>query len=170
MQSPNRLPLVKQSLRLLVDKLRPDDRVAIAVYAGASGLALPSTPVSHKAEILEAIDRLEAGGSTNGAMGIQLAYDIAKANFITSGVNRVILATDGDFNVGTTSEGELTRLIEEKAKSGVFPERARLRHGQPPGLGTLPSCWPTRATATTPTSTRWPRRRRRSSSRPAARS
>jgi Ca-activated chloride channel family protein len=120
MQSPNKLPLVKQSLRLLVDKLRADDRVAIAVYAGASGLALPSTPVSRKADILEAIDRLEAGGSTNGAMGIQLAYDIAKANFITKGVNRVILATDGDFNVGVTSEGELVRLIEEKAKSGVF--------------------------------------------------
>src|SRR6478609_1457693 len=120
MQSPNKLPLVKQSLRLLVDKLRADDRVAIAVYAGASGLALPSTPVSHKAEILEAIEQLSAGGSTNGAMGIQLAYDIAKANFIANGVNRVILATDGDFNVGVTGEGELTRLIEEKAKSGVF--------------------------------------------------
>ena len=120
MQSRNKLPLVKQSLRLLVDKLRPDDRVAITVYAGASGMALPSTPVSRKADILEAIDRLEANGSTNGAMGIQLAYDIAKANFVGGGVNRVILATDGDFNVGTTSEGELVRLIEEKAKSGVF--------------------------------------------------
>jgi Ca-activated chloride channel family protein len=94
--------------------------VAIAVYAGASGLALPSTTANKKAEILEAIERLEAGGSTNGAMGIQLAYDIAKANFIPAGVNRVILATDGDFNVGVTSEGELVRLIEEKAKSGVF--------------------------------------------------
>ncbi len=120
MQQPNKLPLVKQSLHLLVDKLRADDRVAIAVYAGASGLALPSTPASHKAEILEAIDRLQAEGSTNGAMGIQLAYDIAKANFITGGVNRVILATDGDFNVGVTNEGDLTRLITEKAKSGVF--------------------------------------------------
>ncbi len=120
MDEPNKLPLVKQSLRLLVNKLRADDRVAIAVYAGASGLALPSTSANKKAEILEAIERLEAGGSTNGAMGIQLAYDIAKANFIPGGVNRVILATDGDFNVGTTSEGELTRLIEEKAKSGVF--------------------------------------------------
>ncbi len=120
MEMPNKLPLVKQSLRLLVDKLRPDDHVAIAVYAGASGLALPSTPVSHKAEILDAIEQLSAGGSTNGAMGIQLAYDIAKANFVPSGVNRVILATDGDFNVGVTSEGELVRLIEEKAKSGVF--------------------------------------------------
>jgi Ca-activated chloride channel homolog len=120
MQSPHKLPLVRQSLRLLVDKLRPDDRVAIAVYAGSSGLALPSTPVSRKADILEAINRLEAGGSTNGALGIHLAYDIAKANFIGDGVNRVILATDGDFNVGTTSEGELVRLVGEKARSGVF--------------------------------------------------
>jgi len=120
MNEPKKLPLLKQSLRLLVDRLRSDDRVAIAVYAGASGLALPSTPASHKAEILEAIDRLEASGSTNGAMGIQLAYDIAKANFVQGGVNRVILATDGDFNVGPSSEGELVRLIEEKAKSGVF--------------------------------------------------
>ena len=120
MAQPNKLPLVKQSLRLLVNKLRPDDRVAIAVYAGASGLALPSTSVREQARILEAIEELTPGGSTNGAMGIHLAYDIAKANFIPGGVNRVILATDGDFNVGTTSEGELVRLIEEKAKSGVF--------------------------------------------------
>ena len=120
MNEPNRLPLVKQSLRLLVNKLRADDRVAIAVYAGASGLALPSTSVREQAKILEAIEALTPGGSTNGAMGIHLAYDIAKANFIPGGVNRVILATDGDFNVGTTSEGELVRLIEEKAKSGVF--------------------------------------------------
>jgi Ca-activated chloride channel family protein len=120
MRGPTRLPLVKQALRLLVNKLRPDDRVALAVYAGASGLALPSTRVAQKAEILDALDRLDAGGSTNGAMGIHLAYDIAKANFVPGGVNRVILATDGDFNVGTTSEGELVRLIEEKAKSGVF--------------------------------------------------
>ncbi len=120
MNQPNKLPLVKQSLRLLVEKLRPDDRVAIAVYAGASGLALPSTSAARQAEILDAIDRLEAAGSTNGAMGIQLAYDLAKANFIPGGVNRVILATDGDFNVGVTSEGELVRLVQEKAKSGVF--------------------------------------------------
>ena len=120
MNQPNRLPLVKQSLRLLVNKLRPDDRVAIAVYAGASGMALPSTSAREKAVILEAIDQLTPGGSTNGAMGIHLAYDLAKANFIEGGVNRVILATDGDFNVGTTSEGELVRLIEEKARSGVF--------------------------------------------------
>jgi Ca-activated chloride channel family protein len=120
MHSANKLPLVKQSLRLLVDRLRPDDRVAIAVYAGSSGLALPSTPVSRKGDIVAAIDRLEAGGSTNGAMGIHLAYDVAKANFIDGGANRVILATDGDFNVGTTSEGELVRLVGEKARDGVF--------------------------------------------------
>ena len=120
MNQPNKLPLVKQSLRLLVEKLRPDDRVAIAVYAGASGLALPSTSAAHKAEIMDAIDRLQAEGSTNGARGIQLAYDVAKANFVPGGVNRVILATDGDFNVGLTSEGGLVRLIEEKAQSGVF--------------------------------------------------
>ena len=120
MNEPNKLPLVKQSLRLLVEKLRPEDRVAIAIYAGASGLALPSTSAAHKAEIMDAIDRLQAGGSTNGAMGIQLAYDIAKANFVPGGVNRVILATDGDFNVGVTSEGALVRLVEEKARSGVF--------------------------------------------------
>jgi Ca-activated chloride channel family protein len=120
MSAPNRLPLVKQSLRLLVGKLRADDRVAIVTYAGQSGLALPSTPVSKAREILEALDELSPGGSTNGAMGIQLAYDIAKANFIPDGVNRVILCTDGDFNVGVTSDGELVRLIEEKAKSNVF--------------------------------------------------
>lgn len=120
MRSANKLPLVKQSLRLLVDRLRPDDRVALAVYAGASGLALPSTPASRKADILAAIEQLEAGGSTNGGMGIHLAYDIAKANFVAGGVNRVILATDGDFNVGTTGDGELVRIVGDKARSGVF--------------------------------------------------
>ena len=120
MDEANKLPLVKESMRLLIGKLRADDRVAIVVYAGASGLALPSTPVAKSREILEALDALAPGGSTNGAMGIQLAYDIAKANFVTGGLNRVILCTDGDFNVGVTSEGELARLIEEKAKSGVF--------------------------------------------------
>ncbi len=120
MEDANKLPLVKQSMQMLVNRLRPDDRVAIVTYAGASGLALPSTPVSRASEILGALDRLTSGGSTNGAMGIQLAYDIAKANFVAGGVNRVILCTDGDFNVGTTSEGELVRLIEEKAKGGTF--------------------------------------------------
>ena len=120
MDMPNKLPLVKESMRLLVEKLKPTDRVAIAVYAGASGLALPSTPASKKQEILAALDALTPGGSTNGAMGIQLAYDIAKANFIAGGANRVVLCTDGDFNIGVTNQGDLTRLIEEKAKSGVF--------------------------------------------------
>ena len=120
MDEPNKLPLVKESMRLLIGKLRPDDRVAIVVYAGASGLALPSTPVAKSREILAALDELTPGGSTNGAMGIELAYDIAKANFVTGGLNRVILCTDGDFNVGVTAEGDLTRLIQEKAKSGVF--------------------------------------------------
>jgi Ca-activated chloride channel family protein len=120
MNQPNKLPLVKESMRLLLGRLRPDDRVAIVTYAGNSGLALPSTSVRKATEILDAIAELSPGGSTNGAMGIHLAYDVAKANFISGGINRVILCTDGDFNVGTTSEGELTRLIEEKAKSGVF--------------------------------------------------
>ena len=120
MMPPERLPLVKQAMRLLVEKLTENDRVAIVVYAGASGLALPSTTGDHKEQILEALENLQAGGSTNGAEGIQLADKIAAANFIKGGVNRVILATDGDFNVGVTSQGDLIRLIEEEAKSGVF--------------------------------------------------
>jgi Ca-activated chloride channel family protein len=121
MNSANKLPLVKESLRLLVERLRPEDRVAIVTYAGGAGLALPSTPASRKQEILASLDTLNAGGSTNGAMGIHLAYDIAKANFVAGGgINRVILCTDGDFNVGVTNQGDLVRLIEEKAKSRVF--------------------------------------------------
>ncbi len=121
MNPANKLPLVKESLRLLVERLRPDDRVAIVTYAGNSGLALPSTPASRKREILAVLDNLDASGSTNGAMGIHLAYDIAKANFVgDGGINRVILCTDGDFNVGVTDRGELVRLIEEKARSRVF--------------------------------------------------
>src|SRR5205823_5763885 len=120
MTPPERLPLVKQSMRLLVEKLTPNDRVAIVVYAGASGLALASTTGDHKEQILSAIDSLQPGGSTNGAEGIELAYKIAADNFVKGGVNRVILATDGDFNVGVTNQGDLIRLIEEKAKTGVF--------------------------------------------------
>jgi Ca-activated chloride channel family protein len=120
MNEPNRLPLVKEAMRLLLGKLRADDHVAIVTYAGKTGLELPSTPVARSREILAAIDGLQASGSTNGGMGIQLAYDIAKANFVKAGVNRVILCTDGDFNVGVTDQSELVRLIGEKAKSNVF--------------------------------------------------
>ena len=120
MQPPNRLPLVKSAMMQLTDTLREEDRVAIVVYAGASGLALPSTPGSRRAEIDRAIQELRAGGSTNGAAGINLAYQIASENFVKDGINRVILATDGDFNVGVTSQGDLVRLIEQKRESGIF--------------------------------------------------
>ena len=120
MTPPERLPLVKQAMRLLVEKLTENDRVAIVIYAGSSGLVLPSTSGDHKEQILQAIEDLQPGGSTNGAAGIQLAYRIAQQNFIKDGINRVILATDGDFNVGVTNQGDLVRLIEEKAKSGLF--------------------------------------------------
>lgn len=120
MRSQNKLPLVKQGMRMLIEQLSENDRVAIVVYAGASGLVLDSMPGDQKESILASIDRLEAGGSTNGASGIQLAYQTAVANFLDEGTNRVILATDGDFNVGTTDQSQLVELIEEKAKSGVF--------------------------------------------------
>jgi Ca-activated chloride channel family protein len=120
MDMPNKLPLLKSSLTLLVNTLRPQDRVAIVVYAGSAGLVLPSTAGDQQATILSAIDRLEAGGSTAGGAGIKRAYDEAVANFIRGGNNRVILATDGDFNVGVSSDGELVRLIEEKRRTGVF--------------------------------------------------
>jgi Ca-activated chloride channel family protein len=120
MNEPDKLPLLKSSFRLLVDQLRDEDRVAIVVYAGAAGLVLPSTPGSHKEEIRCAIDRLEAGGSTAGAAGIQLAYQVAQQCFMKEGNNRVILATDGDFNVGVSSDGELTRIIEERRRTGIF--------------------------------------------------
>lgn len=120
MMPPERLPLVKQAMRLLVDKLTEKDRVAIVIYAGGSGLALGSTPGNEKEKILRALEELQAGGSTNGAEGIELAYKVAADNFIKGGVNRVILATDGDFNIGVTNQGDLIRLIETKAKTGVF--------------------------------------------------
>jgi Ca-activated chloride channel homolog len=120
MQDPLKLPLLKSSLKLLVRNLTARDHVAIVVYAGASGQVLPRTPGDQPATVEAAIDRLEAGGSTHGSAGIQLAYEVAQEGFIKGGVNRVILATDGDFNVGVTDEGALTRLIEEKRESGVF--------------------------------------------------
>ena len=120
MNDPNKLPLVKDAMKLLAGQLADGDRVALAVYAGTSGLVLPSTPAKERDAILGAIDRLEAGGSTNGGEGIELAYTIAAENFIKDGINRVVLCTDGDFNVGVTDRGQLTKLIEEKAKTGVF--------------------------------------------------
>ena len=120
MMDENKLPLVKSAMRLLVNQLRPIDRVAIVVYAGSAGLVLPSTPGSEKDKILDAIGRLEAGGSTAGGAGIRRAYDEAVANFIRGGNNRVILATDGDFNVGASSDADMVQLIEEKRRTGVF--------------------------------------------------
>jgi Ca-activated chloride channel family protein len=120
MTPPDKLPLVETAMRMLADTLTASDRIAIVVYAGASGLVLPSTPGDRKETIRRALDQLEAGGSTNGAAGIQLAYDTAAAHFIANGINRVILATNGDFNVGVTSQGELIRLIEEQRTRGIF--------------------------------------------------
>lgn len=120
MQPENKLPLLKRSLKALVENLAPDDRVAIVVYAGSSGLVLPSTSGKNKTRILEALDNLEAGGSTNGAQGITLAYQTARENLLKGGNNRVILCTDGDFNVGVTNQSDLTDLIERERASGVF--------------------------------------------------
>jgi Ca-activated chloride channel family protein len=120
MDSPDKLPLVQMAMKLLVEQLRPQDKVAIAVYAGSAGLVLPSTRGDRKSTIINAIDDLSAGGSTAGSEGIDLAYTTARSNFIKGGNNRVILATDGDFNVGPSSDGELVRIIEEKRKQGIF--------------------------------------------------
>ena len=120
MDQRNKLPLLKSALELLVRQLRENDHVAIVVYAGAAGLVLPSISGDRKEEILQAIGKLSAGGSTNGGEGISLAYQVARHNFIADGNNRVILATDGDFNVGTSSDTELVRMIEEKRKEGIF--------------------------------------------------
>lgn len=120
MEEPNKLPLVKASMNLLADQLRADDKVAIVVYAGNAGLVLPATSGANKIAIKEAIDQLQAGGSTAGGEGIQLAYKVARKNFIKGGNNRIILATDGDFNVGPSSDDELVSLIEKERKSGIF--------------------------------------------------
>lgn len=120
MSDANKLPLLKKCLQMLTQQLSKDDHVSIVVYAGTAGEVLPSTSGADKKQILRALDRLKAGGSTHGSQGIELAYRTAVDNFIPNGVNRVILCTDGDFNVGVTSTGDLMRLIEEKAKSGVF--------------------------------------------------
>jgi secreted protein with Ig-like and vWFA domain len=115
-----KLPLVKQSLHFVVNQLSPRDSVSLVTYAGASGVALPATNGADRAKIAAAIDGLTPGGSTNGAGGLQEAYSQASRNFVRDGINRVILATDGDFNVGITSHGDLQKLIEDKARSGVF--------------------------------------------------
>jgi len=120
MEGPDRLDLVKASFALLTKQLRAIDRVAIVVYAGNAGLVLPSTSGAEKKKILDALGRLEAGGSTAGGQGIELAYKVAKENFVKGGNNRVILATDGDFNVGVSSTSELIRMVEEKRNEGIF--------------------------------------------------
>ncbi len=120
MDSPDKLPLLQRSLRALVENLSPKDRVAIIAYAGSSGLVLPSTPGTKKQEIIKAFTNLSAGGSTHGSEGIRLAYEVARENFLKEGSNRVILCTDGDFNVGITDQSELQRLIEKERASGVF--------------------------------------------------
>lgn len=120
MSNENKLPLLKKSLKLLLTELDDKDRVAIVAYAGAAGLVLPSTPASERETILNALDGVNSGGSTAGGEGIELAYKIAKENLISDGNNRVILATDGDFNVGVSSSSELVSLIEEKRKEAIY--------------------------------------------------
>ena len=120
MNSPDKLPLLKSSMRLMVNALDERDRVAIVTYAGSSGLVLDSTPCHEKSTIMAALDRLSAGGSTNGGSGIELAYKVASEHFIEGGLNRVLLATDGDFNVGVTQKDALEALITGKAAAGVF--------------------------------------------------
>lgn len=120
MSSEDKLPLLKSGLRLLVEQMRPEDKVSLVVYAGAAGVVLPPTSGEHKDRILDALDKLESGGSTAGGEGIMLAYKTARENYDAKGNNRIILATDGDFNVGISSDGELTRLIEKEREDGVF--------------------------------------------------
>jgi len=119
MRDANKLPLLQQALTMLVGQLDARDSISMVVYAGASGVVLPPTSGNRKADILSALQQLQAGGSTNGAAGIQLAYQLAQQNFIANGVNRVILATDGDFNVGMASTEELIDLIQRKRKAGI---------------------------------------------------
>lgn len=120
MQNANKLPLLKRSFRMMINALDDQDRIAIVAYAGAAGLVLPSTPVTEKEQIFQALENINAGGSTAGGEGIELAYAIALENLLENGNNRVILATDGDFNIGTSSTGDLVRLIEEKRKQQIY--------------------------------------------------
>jgi Ca-activated chloride channel family protein len=120
MAEPNKLPFVKSAMHLLLQSLTERDRVAIVVYAGASGLVLPSTPCSQPETILAAVDQLQAAGSTAGGAGIQMAYEVAAENYASNCINRIILCTDGDFNVGISDRGSLVRFVEEKARSGIY--------------------------------------------------
>lgn len=120
MDEPNKLPLLVKAMKMLVGQLRAKDRVAIVVYAGSSGLVLPSTPGNQKEKIISALDRLQAGGSTAGSAGLKLAYEVAEENFMEEGNNRIILATDGDFNVGPSSNAEMERMIEKYRDRGIF--------------------------------------------------
>lgn len=120
MNNADKLPLLKKGLALLIDQMRPEDKVAIVVYAGAAGVVLEPTSGKNKEQILEALEKLSAGGSTAGGAGIKLAYKLAKEHFVSNGNNRVILATDGDFNIGASSDGEMVKLIEEKREDGIF--------------------------------------------------
>lgn len=120
MEDENKLPLLKESMKVLVNELRPQDKVSIVVYAGAAGMALPPTSGDEKRKIMSAFDDLTAGGSTAGGEGIELAYKIAEENFIKDGNNRIVLATDGDFNVGASSDKAMENLIESKRKTGIF--------------------------------------------------
>ena len=120
MDEPNKMPLLKASFKLLLDNLRSEDRIAIVVYASQTGIALPSTPAKEKEKISKVIDDLVASGSTAGGAGLQTAYEVAEKNFLPKGNNRIILATDGDFNVGISSSDELQRLVEEKRNNGIY--------------------------------------------------
>jgi Ca-activated chloride channel homolog len=150
MSGTGRLPLVQRSLCLLTQQLKAQDRVTLVVYAGSAGVVLAPTPGDQKAKILEAIANLRAGGSTAGGQGIELAYKKAEESFIKGGNNRVILATDGDFNVGVSSDAELVRMIEQRRDRGIFLTVLGF------GMGN----WPTRAMATTPILIPLVRRRR----------
>lgn len=119
MDSPNKLPLLKRALGLLLEQLNDDDRIAIVVYAGAAGLVLDSTAASEREKIMRAMNRLQAGGSTNGGQGLALAYQVARDHFIEGGTNRVLLCTDGDFNVGATGTDQMLDLVEKESKAGV---------------------------------------------------
>src|SRR5262245_21636430 len=120
MYAPNKLPLVKASLAMIVESLTENDRIAIVTYAGSVQKVLDATSGDKRSQIMAAINQLTPGGSTNGEGGIQMAYETAMKNFRQGGTNRIILCTDGDFNVGVSGDDELVKLIEEKRKSGVF--------------------------------------------------